>query len=272
MRTNSQYTHYRIDVPDEFSAVFSHFYFAQNNSEKTIRRTLLPSFQTILIFSFKARTILGSQTSGQISVDKCLILGPIKQAFDYALPANSEILVANFKDDAFFRFFGLVAIQENRQTSPDELLSDNCFTALWHDLNRIDSAYNRVDFILEFCRPYLKTRNELAAQLVHAKGQSPEPINTVAHSSNKSQRTIQTHFKRYFGYTAKQVNRYQRFLKAIELVHHLNDQDKCIDWFDVLSECGYYDQSHLIHDFKHYLNLSPSQYLKFQQTICNPVS
>ncbi|HEY0298211.1 MAG TPA: AraC family transcriptional regulator [Arachidicoccus sp.] len=45
---------------------------------------------------------------------------------------------------------------------------------------------------------------------------------------------------------------------------------KKIDWFDIISECGYYDQSQLIHDFKHYINLSPVKYLSFQQDICNP--
>jgi AraC-like DNA-binding protein len=43
-----------------------------------------------------------------------------------------------------------------------------------------------------------------------------------------------------------------------------------MDWFEVINECGYYDQSQLIHDFKHYINLSPAKYLKFQQDICNP--
>lgn len=43
---------------------------------------------------------------------------------------------------------------------------------------------------------------------------------------------------------------------------------KKIDWFEIINKCGYYDQSQLIHDFKHYLNISPTKYVKFQQDIC----
>jgi len=44
------------------------------------------------------------------------------------------------------------------------------------------------------------------------------------------------------------------------------------DWFTIIDHLGYYDQSHLINDFKYYLNLSPTKYIKFQQDICDPVN
>ncbi|MFZ0596955.1 MAG: AraC family transcriptional regulator [Flavobacterium sp.] len=34
-----------------------------------------------------------------------------------------------------------------------------------------------------------------------------------------------------------------------------------------MDQCGYYDQSQLIHDFKYYMNISPTKFLKFQNDI-----
>jgi AraC-like DNA-binding protein len=269
--TPAKYLNHRIDIPPEFAGVFTHFYFAKNSSSECITRTLLPSFQTIMIFSFAADVLLHTNNQTQISLQKCLILGPIKQAFDYSLPANSEILVVNFKDDAFYRFFGPLCAETNVPTSPDELLNENCFTAMWHELKPLNDTTSRVNYILDFCRPYLDKRHLLAEQLLSLRKGNSDPIKTLAHISQKSERTVQTQHKKYFGYTAKEVKRYQRFLTAIELIQKISDSKSAIDWFEIIDECGYYDQSHFIHDFKHYLNLSPSQYLQFQQDICNPI-
>lgn len=264
-----KYNTYRIGVPADFEEVFSHFYFAENKSGKTITKTLVPSYQAILIFSFGANILLRTRQNLQITLDKCLVLGPIKQAFEYSLPQNSEILVANFRDDAFYRFFGKASIAGNLPLSPDEMLDENCFTALWAELNKISDVTNRVNFILDFCKPYLSQRNIIIGQLTNFKGQSLNPIKSIASGNNQTERNIQINHKKHFGYSAKELNRYKRFLKAIELIQGIASKASKTDWFEIINKCGYYDQSQLIHDFKHYINLSPSKYLKFQQDICN---
>ena len=73
-------------------------------------------------------------------------------------------------------------------------------------------------------------------------------------------------------YSAKEYNRYERFIKAIALIQNIAYTNSKIDWFEIVAECAYYDQSQLINDFKHYINLSPTKYLKFHQDICNSKS
>lgn len=265
---NQEYISFRIAVPPAFEEVFSHFYFARNNSVQTITKTLLPSYQTILIFSFGTKGSLHSRQDTQVVIDKCIVLGPIKQAFDYTLDVHSEILVASFKDDAFYRFFGNASSAENRPLNPDDLLDENCFTTLWHELSRINEIENRVKHILEFCKPYLRSRNAITERLTNLQEQRLNPIKVVANENNHTERSIQLKHKKHFGYSAKELNRYQRFLKAIGSIQSVAATSSKIDWFEVINECGYYDQSQLIHDFKHYINLSPTKYLKFQQDIC----
>nr|WP_315200615.1 helix-turn-helix domain-containing protein [uncultured Flavobacterium sp.] len=265
-----KYSNFKIAVPTDYEEIFSHFYFAENTTAEIITKTLLPSYQTILIFNFGSVTILYSNQKTEIEIDKCLILGPIKQAFDYSLPAKSRILVANFKDDAFYRFFGNASVAEHLPINPDDLLDENCFTALWTELNKINDTNYQINYILDFCKPYLKQRNEIAEKLTNFNDETLNPIKSIASQQNQTERNIQLNHKKYLGYTAKEINRYQRFLKAVELLQRIASTSAKIDWFEIINECGYYDQSQLIHDFKNYIKISPTRYLKFQQDICNP--
>lgn len=248
------YVDAKIEVDDEFKDVFSHFYFVKNISDESITKTLFPSYQNILIFSFGREILIKTHNNEKLIFDKYLILGPIKDAFEYVLPKDSDIFVVNFKDDGFHRFF-----QNSFATY------ENCFILLWDTLNEFKDSTQRVKKFLDFCRPYVKQRHHIAQQIANC-----EPIKAIAQKNHKTQRSIQINHKKIFGYSSKEIARYQRFLKAIRYTDQLLADGLSVDWLDVVFECGYYDQSHLIHDFKHYLGLSPTRYLKNQQNICNP--
>ncbi|WP_228414369.1 hypothetical protein [Chryseobacterium sp. CH21] len=136
MEVHPEYNEYRISVPQEFETVFTHFYFAENNSENSVTKTFLPTYQTILLFCFGESATMSTRENTIIAVDKCMVFGPVRQAFEYTLPAGCSILVANLKDDAFFRFFGKISIEQSVR-HPDDLLEENCFTYLWHQLTPI---------------------------------------------------------------------------------------------------------------------------------------
>ena len=116
------------------------------------------------------------------------------------------------------------------------------------------------------------TSRTMADRLFDFKEQSLNPIKSVASLNSQTERNTQLNHKKHFGYSAKEYNRYNRFIKTIELLQNLASSTSKTDWFEIITQCGYYDQSQLIHDFKYYINLSPTNYLKFQQDICNPIS
>ena len=256
----------RIAIPTEFEDIFSHFYIAKNNTDQAIKKRLVLSFQTIIVFSFGAPIHMNTDSDTQINIEKCIVIGPIKQPFNYTLPIGAEMLVANFTGDAFYRFFGQVMLSEHIPINPDNLVNQNCFTNLWHLIKNEDTN-NRVNLILDFCRPYLKDSETAFKNFEEYKDVYTvfNPIKIIAEETNQSERTIQLNHKKYFGYTAKEKGKYEKFVKAIEL---LQNQTSKINWFDIIDVCGYYDQSQLIHDFKYFTGLTPNQYLKFQQEIC----
>jgi len=149
---------------------------------------------------------------------------------------------------------------------PDQLLQQNCFSQLWLRL-KYEPADNRTALLLDFCRPYLKCRDALYEGISQAASDycAVSPIKAVAQKTGQSERYVQLNHKKFLGYTAKERARYDRFLKAVRL---LQNPPHKIDWHQIVEACGYYDQSQLIHDFNHYLNLTPSRYIKFQSAVC----
>lgn len=271
MEENEQgYINFSISVPEEFQNVFSHFYFASNTTDQPITKTLYPSFQTIMIFNFGTKAFLISRLDTKLTMDKCLLLGPIKQAFEYTLPVGSEILAANFKDDAFYRFFGNVPLSDHLPFNPDHLLDENCFTHLWHELEKVNDVTEKVTSVLEFCRAYLKPSESNFEPISNFGDENnvQNPVKAIARETNRSERSVQLDYKKFFRYSAKEVQRYNRFLEATELIQTMVTQDIKPDWFEIIGRCGYYDQSQLIHDFRHFINLTPKQYVKFQHDIC----
>lgn len=261
---NDTYNSYRIPIPDTFSEVFSHFYIVENNSPEPVTKSLIPTFQTLLVFSFGIPVKLAADNS-EMMVEKCLVLGPLKKSLSYTLPPGAEMFVVSFKDDAFYRFFGLLPFADHIPVNPDDLIAENCFTLLWHKLKAIGDSEERSRILLDFCVPYLKTRSETAALLADFTNETQSAIKAVAQITHKTERTIQQEHKKHFGFSAKEKMRYSRFLKTMQ---YLQQAPKEINWQDIVHTFGYYDQSQLIHDFKYYINISPKQYLAFQQHIC----
>ena len=262
------YQSFRIPVPEEFETVFSHFYFAANTSKNNITKTLLPSFQTMMVFNFGTPALFISKEKAKINIGNCIVLGPVKQAFSYTLLPGTQLLIANFKADAFYRFFGRPHLSGDQTMDPDELLLDNCFHYLWQQLNEIDDVAEKVKFILNFCKPYLRSQDDVAALLFHFQSGPLNPVKSVAEQTGHSERNIQLIHKKHFGFSAKELSRYERFIKAIGFIQQLASSTGKVNWFEIIEECGYYDQSQLIHDFKHFINTSPKKFLNFQRDVC----
>ena len=259
------YQQQRIPVSEEFEQIISYFYSATNKTNADITKILAPGLQTIMVFSFGA-AIRFKSGGDSILLDQCLVLGPIRQPIAYTLPPAADMLVVNFKDDAFYRFFGPALAAGMVTAHPDELLRENCFDQLWFSLKN-EPTDVRAALLLEFCKPYLKCRDALfegiSAQAADYLAVSP--VKAAAQKTGQSERNIQLNHKKYLGYSAKERSRYERFLKALLMVQNHSGK---VDWLQIVETCGYYDQSQLIHDFKHYLKLSPGRYVKFQAEIC----
>lgn len=74
-----------------------------------------------------------------------------------------------------------------------------------------------------------------------------------------SERTLQRLFLEYVGVSPKWVIRRYRMHEFVERMH---GQTGPLDWAGLASELGYFDQSHMIQDFRHWTGYTPQQYMQ----------
>lgn len=80
-----------------------------------------------------------------------------------------------------------------------------------------------------------------------------------------TQKHIIKMFKDHVGVAPKEFLKVIRFQKAInEIEKHRN-----INWSYLAMDCGYYDQSHFIADFKTFSGFTPSEYIKLKSVTIN---
>jgi AraC-like DNA-binding protein len=65
-------------------------------------------------------------------------------------------------------------------------------------------------------------------------------------------------FRQQTGLTPKSYQRVRRFQSVLQILHIDSDTDGA----SLSTSCGYYDQAHFIHDFKHFSGLTPTEYAR----------
>jgi AraC-like DNA-binding protein len=95
------------------------------------------------------------------------------------------------------------------------------------------------------------------------RADSGPAIRDVARAAGLSQRRFIQLFAREVGMSPKLFCRVRRFRQVLETVRHT----AVPDWARVAVDGGYYDQSHLIHDFEFFSDLSPAEFVR-QRSEC----
>ncbi len=97
----------------------------------------------------------------------------------------------------------------------------------------------------------------LRAILSH-KGQVT--VERLAKYARMSCRQLERKFKERIGIPPKQLCRSLRFKNVFKYL----EESPSESWASVALACGYYDQAHMIRDFKYYTGLSPERYFEYQ--------
>ena len=98
-----------------------------------------------------------------------------------------------------------------------------------------------------------KINDYLVSRITRAKGQVT--IQQLEEETNYSACYLRRIFKSYHGISPKQFAQYIRFQNLLE---QINKDDIRFD--DIALECGYYDEAHMMREFKNYTGKTMEQY------------
>ena len=82
------------------------------------------------------------------------------------------------------------------------------------------------------------------------------PIEDLATQTGYTRKHLGNLFQQQVGVTPKSLARMHRFRGALAL---LDNGDGQVPWAELAEQCGYYDQSHLINEFRRFTGFRPSE-------------
>jgi len=120
-----------------------------------------------------------------------------------------------------------------------------------------DARFDLVEDWLRMRRRLPPTRAvRYALDLIQRGADSPR-IGRMADEIGISHRHLLREFDRCVGLTPKAFARLCAFQRVIQAV----GQKPAVDWAEMAANCGYYDQAHLIREFRSFSGLTPASYL-----------
>lgn len=100
------------------------------------------------------------------------------------------------------------------------------------------------------------------------KGGEAARLAEVAEAVGLSQRRFIELFRWHVGVGPKVFQRVQRFQAALRMAHG----GRRVSWSELALECGYYDQSHFVRDFREFSGMTPGEYAAHVKSYANHVA
>jgi AraC-like DNA-binding protein len=238
--------HRTPDAP--LSKLIEHIWLFDGTSPAHAKERVLPSGTVQLIIDLSSRR-------------EPIVVGPRSEHMVIETAGRVSMLGVHFKPGGAFPFFGLPASELHNLDVP--------LDRLWGPRGRdlasqiVEAPTPEAKFglvertLLDTARAF--GRHPAVAFALREFQQVPlgRSIGDVTDESGLSQRRFIERFKHEVGLSPKLYCRVRRFQAVVARVHAMGR----VDWADLAAGCGYFDQAHLIHDFRAFSGLTPERYL-----------
>lgn len=188
----------------------------------------------------------------------------------FIAPIVSESLLLNLDDisDTFVIICNPTALSRifkldlTPQAKPDIDLPHQLFYPLWETMSELETTEERIACFERFLSglqqsTYLKDAIDILYDKIMEKGMHL-PLKEIVRECHASQRTLERHFVKRTGVTPKMLVRIMRFNALWNKVQN----NKKIDYQNVVATGNYFDQAHFINDFKSIVGESPGNFFK----------
>jgi AraC-like DNA-binding protein len=243
------------------------FWLYEGYESRHSHERILPSGTFEMVFNLREDElrIYGASDAGRCSrFSGAVISGPYAGSFMSDAAEEAEILGAHFKPGGAFGFLGPLA-GELANTHVD-------LRTIWGPAantlrERLCALSQPIDRFRLFEQTLLQRLCDGPSRhgavrvgldvLMRTHGRAK--VRDVARAVDLSQRRFIEVFAAEVGLTPKLFGRVQRFQYALASWRKVT-----VDWAQLAVDCGYFDQSHLIHEFIEFAGLSPAEYSQRQ--------
>jgi AraC-like DNA-binding protein len=244
-----------------WSFCIKHYLFLRCARGKTLR--LFSDGNTGMVFIIKGELKVKNADGGADTLPNIFVYGQLENYRDIYSINDTEIVIVVFHPYGFFRLYGMPADEVKGHILDACLIYGNQITLVNENL-RLSRSYTKTIFIIE---EYFKN---LVKSPKAGTDQLDKVINSVIQA--KGQVTLKQ-LKDFMGFSERKLERLfgtaigispVKYLQIVKLHYFLSlirVEGKIATLTRAGLESGYYDQAHLIHNFKQATGLTPTQYM-----------
>ena len=220
---------------------------------------------TVLVFHYNQPSLFQERNNSAYIEPRTVICGPQTNYYDLALAGKTGMILVIFQPYGAGMFFKMPISEIVNQNIAFELLVKKDAGEIEDKILHARSVQERIKLIDEFFIKELIQNNRNSDQIVAAFAtlnncQESITVKQMAETSCLSIKQFERKFPAFVGLNPKQYLRIARFQKAIQL----RKSEYFENYTSLAHDCGYYDQSHFIHDFKMITDLPPKEFFKNQ--------
>ena len=234
-----------------------------SNNNDILCEKFVPDGSTSLVFNFSG-TVTVIDKGEKITVPPFFITSPIKRTLIIEANPAPQTIVAICKASVFSRYF---RIKNNRYTESPFFSAHNIIpVTLYESMSKCDSPEDRIKLFEEF----IQQKNSVGYQpdeIDKVYDQIMEltdftRLNTLMANLELNPRSFRRKFLERVGVNAKMLSR----LVRINYLWNCFLTDNETDFQNMVFDGKYFDQPHLINDFKKIIGESPKSFFKRNQS------
>lgn len=208
------------------------------------------------------------QQNNTINIAKHFLIGPFDQSdYVYLKPFSKEqyynSIIIKVTLNSFYNYSNkplyslknkIIEVKEFWGVDGIKFVNElNNITDVKLFINKIDEFFAR-----HFCYKRNKNQSKLIKLIEYSiKKEGNLTVENLSKATKIRYRTIHRIFSKKVGICPKEYLRIIRFNKVCSLLKKY----PFVDWSELVYSCGYYDQSHFIHDFRNFMQLSPEEFI-----------
>ncbi len=189
---------------------------------------------------------------------------PVDEAFYVHIDEPIEVIVCSFKPQGIFHLYNVpIHLLNNGLLSSDTLMGYDAGLLK----EQLHEAVNDTDKIAVINRYFRKLAQKAAsyetcaisyAQDIIIAKNGMVNIDHLSDNISTTRRSLERNFIKKVGVTPKYFARILRFQYAFSQ----KQMNPACSWQDIIYDCGYFDQSHFIKDFRHFTDASPESFYR----------
>lgn len=255
-----------MDAPADLAPVAAEFWDTSGRFAFA-REQLLPRSSVFLVFNLGTRQRLDTGDGSGGALPRAHLWGlrdgPVWTAPETDAGAFDGASVgARLHAGNVAALFGLSGAElRGRTIALEDILPASHIDRVLDRLATADDASQRIGTVVEFLRgldaPQGDTAVDFTLSLIR-ESRGGLPVSHIADAAGLSRRVLTRRFRDRTGMGPKRFGRLVKFFTAVEAIKPAKE----VDWAGLAADAGYYDQAHMIRDFREFAGCTPADFLR----------